>query len=161
MIDILTEWRKAHPDATKGIFLAEEDQQIIGTIFIKLPDDPRLSWWQQWKIVQPLGFWSALRVWVFLARSVSTPASHEAYGSGIAINPAYRRRRIAADLTNIAEDYARSQGKHIIYCYLAPDNTASINLLIQLGYRLNPSRLWIARLLRPKARFLRYEKQLG
>jgi ribosomal protein S18 acetylase RimI-like enzyme len=161
LIDIMTEWRKAHPRPTEGIFLAEEDQQIIGTVYINLAEDSTISWWQQWKIVRSLGFWPGVQAWLSLVRSTSKLAPHEAYGSGIATDPAYRRKGLGADLTTVAEDYARRQGKQIFFCYIAPDNHASIKLVTHQGYYLNSDRPWLARLLRPKVRFLRYEKNLG
>jgi ribosomal protein S18 acetylase RimI-like enzyme len=161
LIGILAQWRKAHPNATQGIFVAEEGQQIIGTIFISLSEDSRLSWRQQWQIVRQLGFWAGLRAWLVLVRSATKLAPHESYTSGIAIEPAYRRHGIGRALIAAAEEYARDQDKQLIYCYIAPTNTASRNLMTQMGYKLNLARPWLAQLLRIKSRYLRYEKNLG
>ncbi len=61
---------------------------------------------------------------------------HRRAGIGIMIAPAYRRKGYAAEALSLVMDYCRTTlNLHQVYCHISEDNTSSIRLFSDAGFR--------------------------
>ena len=67
-----------------------------------------------------------------------THDSRKGWINRLAVDPAYRRRRIASQLVRLCERGLRAQGIEIFAALIEPDNSASEAVFRGLGYEIHP-----------------------
>ena len=139
----------------KGLLVAWEGEQFVGTIAVGTGETTLRFAWPQLTVLRSLGVVPMMRYLAVWAMTHYEPAAEEAYLYGVVVDPAYRRRGAAADLTIAAEDLARRWGKRLALGFIHHSNTPSLHLIQKLGYHaVEPQRTLVIQRLRNKGGLL-------
>ncbi|MGC8873130.1 MAG: GNAT family N-acetyltransferase [Chloroflexia bacterium] len=146
----------------RGLFVAEENGQVVGTIALRRREDPEAPFWPATAVLfEELGLLGGLRALFYLSLLDQPCRSSEAYVSDVAVAPGARGRGIGTCMLQKAEEIARSWGKRALVLDVSARNEGAIRLYRRLGYRLERRRTaWLAGLLLGEARWLRLRKEL-
>ncbi len=123
------------PRGLGGIYVAEVNGQVAGTLALRRKEDPELPAWPALSILfEELGFWGGLRAAFYLSLAEQPFDHREVYVSDVAVSSAYRRRGVGQALLAYAEGVARSWHKEALVLDVETDNEAARNLYLGAGY---------------------------
>ena len=149
------------PNVLKGLWVAWDGDQLVGTVAVGTTETTLRFAWAQLAALRHLGLWPMLRYLGVWALTHYEPGPEEAYLYGIVVDPAYRRRGLAAELMTTAEAQARGWGKQLATGFIERSNTPSLQMVQKLGYqRVEQQRNALRRMLAPHPTFVRVEKAL-
>lgn len=143
-VQVRLEMRRTAPDPTAGLLVAVDGPVVAGVVAMETAETAGLPGLATLRALRPLGLTGMARFFALSVATLYRPAPDEAYLLGMAVAPEYRRRGLAARLTQTAEEYARIRGKTTASLLVAPDNHASLELSRSCGYVEAPARssLW-------------------
>lgn len=128
-------WRRQGLPALRGMFVAEADEQIVGTITLRTwemgGDNTGAA---ELAFHQVLGVWGALRSIFALSLLDHQIDRAEGYITDVAVLSEYRRRGVAQAMLARAEEEARIRRKRYVALYVSAKNTGAIALYRQFGF---------------------------
>lgn len=123
------------PYGLPGLFVAEVEGAVAGTIALRRHNDPNLGEWESLGILlAELGLWGGIRAMVHFSLLDQSVGRDEVYVSDVAVSPPWRRRGVGRALLAQAEQTARAWGKRALALDVSARNTAALQLYRQLGY---------------------------
>lgn len=153
---------EAEGHSLRGLFVAEQGGQVVGTIAVRRREDPEVPFWPATAVLfEELGLLGGLRALFYLSLLDQPCRRNEAYISDVAVAAPMRRHGIGTALLLKAEEVARGWGKRALVLDVSARNEPAIQLYRRLGYRLERRRTaWLAGLLLGESRWLRLRKEL-
>ncbi len=128
-------WRRQGSAALRGMFVAEADAQIIGTITLRTWEmGGDNSGAAEMAFHQVLGTWRAMRSIFALSLLDHQIDRAEGYITDVAVLSSYRRRGVAQAMLARAEEEARIRRKRYIALYVSARNRGAIDLYRGYGF---------------------------
>lgn len=128
-------WRRQGAAALRGMFVAEADEQVIGTITLRTwemgGDNTGAA---ELAFHQVLGAWGALRSIFALSLLDHQIDRTEGYITDVAVLSGYRRRGVAQAMLARAEEEARTRRKRYVALYVSAKNNGARALYQQFGF---------------------------
>ncbi len=123
------------PYGLPGLFVAEGDGTVVGTIALRRQNDPSLAEWESMGILfAELGLWGAIRALFHFSLLDQPIGREEVYVSDVAVSEPWRRRGVGRALLEHAERVAREWGKQALALDVSARNTPALELYRRLGY---------------------------
>jgi ribosomal protein S18 acetylase RimI-like enzyme len=123
------------PRGLPGLFVAEADGQVVGTVALRRHSDPDAPEWDSAGILfDELGLWGGLRAMFYFSLLDQPCGWQEVYVSDVAVAGPVRRRGVGQALLRHAETVARSWGKQALVLDVTARNEAARQLYRKLGY---------------------------
>ncbi len=150
------------PRGLPGMYVAELQGRVVGTIVLRRRGDPEASLWSIVTIfVQDLGLWAGLRAMFCLSLLDQAFGYADVYIADVAVAAGFRRRGVARALLTHGEKVARFWGKRRLVLDVGEENEAARQLYRQLGYTEGRfRRSLLARWLLGKGAWVRMQKTL-
>lgn len=128
-------WQRQGASALRGMFVAEHNGSVIGTITVRtremLRDDAHVA---EIAFQEQLGVWRALRSLFALSLLDHDIEQREGFITDVAVLNPYRRSGIARSMLVRVEQEALLRGKHFLGLYVSATNRAAIDLYEQSGF---------------------------
>jgi ribosomal protein S18 acetylase RimI-like enzyme len=142
-------WRRQGVAALRGMFVAELDQRVIGTITLRTwemgADDSGAA---ELAFHQVLGPWGAARSIFALSLLDHQIDRSEGFLTDVAVLLPFRRRGVAQALLARAEEEARLRRKRFLGLYVSAANSGARALYRRVGFRDDHvRRSWLTRLI--------------
>ncbi len=150
------------PRGLPGLYVAELDGRVAGTIALRRWNDPEPSPFRVLGILLgELGLWGGLRLVLYMSLLDQPAGRYEVYISDVAVAAPLRRRGVGRAMLTYAEEMARRWNLHALVLDVSAENRAAIRLYRQLGYREERTRSsFLTRWLLGEERWLRMRKDL-
>lgn len=155
-------WRRQGMAALRGMFVAEVDNQIVGTTTLRTwemgTEDTGAA---ELAFQQVLGLWGAVRSMFALSLLDHRIGRGEGFITDVAVLTPYRRQGIARALLARAEHEARSRHKHYLGLYVSGANLGARTLYRTLGFRdMYVRRSWLTRFIFGQREWIYMRKHL-
>jgi ribosomal protein S18 acetylase RimI-like enzyme len=141
-------WQRQGQRALRGMFVAEWEQRVIGTITLRtweMGEDDTTS--VEMAFQQVLGLWGATRSMFVLSLLSHRIARGEGFVTDVAVANDYRRHGIATQMLQRVEHEACRLHKQYLGLYVSAANASAIALYRKMGfYRSSMRRSWMTRL---------------
>jgi ribosomal protein S18 acetylase RimI-like enzyme len=128
-------WQRQGAAAVRGMLVAEQDDQLIGTITLRTwemtSDDAGIA---ELAFQEVLGMWGSTRSLFALSILDHRIDHHEGFVSDVAVLESYRRNGVARRMVARAEEEARARRKRFLGLYVSSHNTSARNLYLSLGF---------------------------
>lgn len=134
---LLAAWQRQGSRALRGMFLAELDAQVVGTITLRtweMGDEDMYITEQAFQ--QVLGVWGATRSIFALSLLSHRIQRNEGYITDVAVHAEYRRLGIARLLLEHAEQAARQNHKRFVSLHVSQRNTTACHLYERVGFEV-------------------------
>ncbi|MGQ9547840.1 MAG: GNAT family N-acetyltransferase [Roseiflexus sp.] len=155
-------WRCQGRSALRGMFVAESDGLVVGTISLRTWDmagDAGSA--AELAFHQVLGVWGAMRSIVALSLLDHTIERGEGYITDVAVLARYRRNGIARALLDHVEQEARQRGKKFLGLYVSASNMPARRLYADVGFvDYRTRRSWLAGLILHQRSWIYMRKNL-
>ena len=123
------------PRGLPGLYVAEVERRVVGTIALRRQTDPYASDWESSGIlVDELGLWGGLRAMFCFSLLDQSCGHDEVYVSDVAVAPTMRRQGVGTALLAHADQVARAWGKAALALDVTARNETAIRLYRQSGY---------------------------
>jgi len=120
-----------------GLYVAESEGQVVGTIGLRRREDPEVPFWPAASVLfEELGVWAGLRAMLYLSLLDQPTGRRELYVADVAVAASFRRRGVGQALMQHAEGLARSWGRSALVLDVSAKNEAARNLYGRLGYKV-------------------------
>jgi ribosomal protein S18 acetylase RimI-like enzyme len=138
-------WRRQGKRALAGMFVAEWQQHIIGTITLRTFEmNQDTSMETEKAFQQTLGLWGAMRSIFVLSLLSHAIRRDEGFITDVAVQAPFRRRGTARMLLAHAEREARARCRSYLGLYVSKSNTGAIQLYHNVGFsRGRVRRSWL------------------
>ncbi len=142
-------WRHQGATALQGMFVAEWQEQVIGTTMLRTREmNSDFFGTTERSFQQALGVWGATRSLFALSLLSHDIGRQEGFITDVAVLAPYRRRGVAQALLAYAEQRANQMGKHYLGLYVSSANHGAYVLYQHLGFRTRSvRRSWLTRLI--------------
>jgi len=155
-------WRRQGSLALRGMFVAEFQGAIIGTITLRTwemaYDDSGAT---ELAFHQVLGLWGAVRSIFALSLLDHRIGRSEGFITDVAVLCPFRRHGIASALLKRAEEEARLRRKEYLGLYVSSANTGALALYHRQGFlERHVRRSWLTRLIFGHREWIYMRKQL-
>lgn len=142
-------WQRQGQSALKGMFVADADGQIVGTITLRTwemgSDDTGAA---ELAFQQVLGLWGATRSIFALSLLDHQIDRAEGFITDVAVLSIFRRRGVAAGMLARVEAEARQRRKRFLGLYVSAANAGARTLYQRSGfYDARVRRSWLTRLI--------------
>lgn len=155
-------WRRQGRSALHGMFVAEVDGLIVGTISLRtweMGHDTTGA--AEIAFHQVLGMWGAIRAIFALSLLDHTISRDEGYITDVAVLTPYRRSGVARGLVEHAEYDARQRGKRFLSLYVSASNQTAQRLYERAGFTVHSTRRsWLAGIMLRQRRWIYMRKEL-
>ena len=155
-------WRRQGRSALRGMFVADSDGLVVGTISLRTWDMASdTSGAAEIAFHQVLGVWGAVRSIFALSLLDHTIERSEGYITDVAVLARYRRNGIARALLDHVEQEARQRGKKFLGLYVSASNTPARRLYTSAGFvDYRTRRSWLAGLILHQRSWIYMRKDL-
>ncbi len=155
-------WHRQGPAALRGMFVADVDAQVIGTITLRTwdmgADDGAAA---EIAFQEQLGVWGAMRSLFALSLLDHRIDRREGFITDVAVSAPFRRIGVAQAMLARAEDDARRRAKGFLGLYVSAENSAARTLYQRSGfYDVRVRRSLLARLFFGQGRWVYMRKDL-
>jgi ribosomal protein S18 acetylase RimI-like enzyme len=155
-------WTRQGNRALRGMFVAEWQQQVIGTATLRTwemgDDDGAIT---ESAFQQELGLWGATRSIFVLSLLSHRITQHEGFITDVAVLAPFRRCGVASALLSRLEETARLQHKRYLGLYVSRNNQDAIALYQRTGFcQSHIRRSWMTRLCFGQREWLYMRKDL-
>jgi ribosomal protein S18 acetylase RimI-like enzyme len=160
---LATAWQRQGQRALQGMFVAEYQQHIIGTITLRTWDmaNEENSGAVELAFQQMLGLWGATRSIFALSLLSHHIGRQEGFVTDVAVQAAYRRQGVARHLLAHVEEEGRRRHKHYLGLYVSKSNTDAQKLYRSIGFfGVRVRRSWLTRLFFGQREWLYMRKNL-
>ncbi len=156
-------WRRQGRSALRGMFVADSDGLVVGTISLRTWDTASdISGAAELAFHQVLGVWGAVRSIFALSLLDHTIERSEGYITDVAVLARYRRNGIARALLDHVEQEARQRGKKFLGLYVSASNTPARRLYASAGFvDYRTRRSWLAGLILHQRSWIYMRKDLA
>jgi ribosomal protein S18 acetylase RimI-like enzyme len=156
-------WRHHAGRALRGMYVADSQQQVIGTTTLRTWETSEESAAaMELAFQQALGVWGATRSIFVLSLLSHRIDQHEGFITDVAVLPGFRRSGTASRLLNHAEREARRLNRQFLGLYVSSANRAAIELYLKAGfYKARVRRSWLTRLFFGQREWLYMRKDLS
>jgi ribosomal protein S18 acetylase RimI-like enzyme len=128
-------WRRQGASALRGMFVAEWDSQVIGTVTLRTWEmGGENTGAAEMAFHQMLGSWGAIRSIFALSLLDHQIDRAEGYITDVAVLATYRRRGVAQALLVRAEEEARMRRKRYLGLYVSAANVEARRLYERAGF---------------------------
>ncbi len=155
-------WRRQGRSALRGMFVADSDGLVVGTISLRTWDTASdASGAAELAFHQVLGMWGAVRSIFALSLLEHAIERSEGYITDVAVLAPYRRNGIARALLDHVEQEARQRGKRFLGLYVSASNTPAHRLYTSMGFvEYRTRRSWLAGLILRQRTWIYMRKNL-
>jgi ribosomal protein S18 acetylase RimI-like enzyme len=123
------------PRGLPGLFVAELEGQVVGTIALRRRGQPEPPFPPSMGIFfEELGLWGGLRAIFFMSLLDQSFKWDEVYLSDVAVSAQFRRRGIGQAMIEYADKVTRRWNKRALVLHVSAENEGAIRLYRRLGY---------------------------
>jgi ribosomal protein S18 acetylase RimI-like enzyme len=123
------------PRGLPGLFVAELEGQVVGTIALRRRGQPEPPFPPSMGIFfEELGLWAGLRAMFYMSLLDQSFKWDEVYLSDVAVSAPFRRRGVGKAMIAHADKVTRRWNKRALVLHVSVENKGAIRLYQRLGY---------------------------